>query len=388
MMTVLTLATLLAVSDNGATLKFVESGATVKAGGYRPVRAEMDGKPELVKKAPEGLAAPKYGQLAINGRSWTFIVDEPAGKPARLFVDTNGDGDLTNDPAASWEAKKTGELTMHNGSAKVELAEGRVGVVNLYRFDPADAARSALKNTVLFYADFGYELVLVLDEKEYSTFVAGGLEPNKPIWIDRDGNGKPSYRMETISVGKPFNFTGTTYVLTVKEGMPSLQKATEDLPIAPLPPNLTLGQTALPFKATTTDGAAIDFPKSYAGKIVMIDFWATWCGPCIAELPNVKAAYEKWHGEGFEVLGVSFDQANMEERLAKFTKDNAMPWPQIYEGKFWGTSLGLQYDVSGIPFVLLVDGDNGEIIGTSKELRGPGLTEFIEKALKKKKAAL
>jgi hypothetical protein len=61
-----------------------------------------------------------------------------------------------------------------------------------------------------------------------------------------------------------------------------------------------------------------------------------------------------------------------------------MPWPQIYEGKFWSTSLGEQYEVTGIPFVLLVDGDTGEILATERQLRGPGLSAFIEKALAKK----
>lgn len=64
-----------------------------------------------------------------------------------------------------------------------------------------------------------------------------------------------------------------------------------------------------------------------------------------------------------------------------------MPWAQVYEGKYWDTTLGQMYDVSGIPFVLLVDGDTGEILGTSKELRGPGLADFVAKALAKKSTA-
>ena len=57
----------------------------------------------------------------------------------------------------------------------------------------------------------------------------------------------------------------------------------------------------------------------------MLDFWATWCGPCIAELPNVKAAYEAWHDKGFEILGISFDAKDMAEKLTAFTKDKGMP---------------------------------------------------------------
>ena len=101
----------------------------------------------------------------------------------------------------------------------------------------------------------------------------------------------------------------------------------------------------------------------------------------------MKKAYEAWHDKGFEILGISFDRENMADKVAAFTKERGMPWAQVYEGKYWETTLGELYDVSGIPFVLLVDGDTGEILGTAKELRGAGLAEFVGKALAKKSSA-
>jgi hypothetical protein len=98
----------------------------------------------------------------------------------------------------------------------------------------------------------------------------------------------------------------------------------------------------------------------------------------------MKEAYAEWHDKGFEILGINFDSANFEEKLDAFLKENELPWPQVYEGKGWETKIGKMHDVSGIPFVLLVDGDSGEILGTSRELRGPGLSDFIGKALEKK----
>ena len=70
-----------------------------------------------------------------------------------------------------------------------------------------------------------------------------------------------------------------------------------------------------------------------------------------------------------------------------FLKDKELPWEQIYEGKLWDTTIGNQHDVSAIPFVLLVDGDTGKILGTAKELRGPKLASFIEEKLKEKSGA-
>ncbi len=116
----------------------------------------------------------------------------------------------------------------------------------------------------------------------------------------------------------------------------------------------------------------------FKGKIVLVDFWATWCGPCIGELPNVLKAYEKHHAKGFEIIGISLDSDRA--KLDSFIADRKMTWPQYFDGKGWQSKLAGAYGVNSIPATYLLDGE-GKII--AKDLRGVALEEAVAKALAK-----
>ena len=103
---------------------------------------------------------------------------------------------------------------------------------------------------------------------------------------------------------------------------------------------------------TALDGREVDLAKM-KGKVVLIDFWATWCGPCVGEVPDVKAAYDKLHSQGFEIVGISLD--DHKDDLISFTKDKGMSWPQYYDGQKWGNKFATQFGIDAIPAMWLVD---------------------------------
>jgi peroxiredoxin len=141
--------------------------------------------------------------------------------------------------------------------------------------------------------------------------------------------------------------------------------------------DLAVGTMFPDFNEKDTAGHPLSV-ANYKGKVVLVDFWATWCGPCLAELPNVVKTYQQLHDKGFEVIGISLDHEGDGEKLAAFTKEHEMAWPQYFDGLYWSNKLAVKYGVNSIPNTFLLDGE-GRIIG--KDLRGDALSAAVIKAL-------
>jgi len=159
----------------------------------------------------------------------------------------------------------------------------------------------------------------------------------------------------------------TDDVINMIERMLERKKITESLVPGALFPD---------FSENDVEGKPLSISQ-YKGKVVLVDFWATWCVPCIMELPEIQKSYSKYHSQGLEVVGVSLDEEK--DRLQQFVKQKKLPWPQFFDGKRWENKLAMKYGVDQTPTVYLINRD-GRII--KKFEPGEDIYAEVGKALK------
>jgi thiol-disulfide isomerase/thioredoxin len=137
------------------------------------------------------------------------------------------------------------------------------------------------------------------------------------------------------------------------------------------------GQT-IDLKFTSLDGRLVDV-QALKGKIVLIDCWASWCAPCLKEMSCVKDLYNKYHNKGFEVIGISMDEALAKERVQQIVAQKDLPWPQRFQGSgFEEDTFRKLYQIKSLPAVFLLD-QEGNIVDT--DARGDRLEPLLKKYL-------
>jgi len=165
--------------------------------------------------------------------------------------------------------------------------------------------------------------------------------------------------LEELLAAMDTSLNGSQYV-------PALKKRIEILK------RVEIGQMAPDFTLNDTTGAPVAL-SSLKGKVLLVDFWASWCSPCRAENPNVVRAFQAYHKKGFDVLGCSFDQNR--EKWLKAIKNDKLTWTNVSDLKGWGNAAGKLYGINSIPANVLLDKDQ-KIIG--RNLRGEELMKKLE----------
>jgi peroxiredoxin len=348
------------------------NGETVyleKLAGQKPVivdSAQVDDKGNFEFKNYD----PKIGfyRLVANEQSFAMLVLDSADK-----VNITGDyKDLGNTYKATGSAETTlfmqynevakkDRVRMDSLSQAFQVLATQLGLDQLQQTNPELAAKrgDSLSKTlegpytsILNQANANMAAKIKENLNMFSTIMAiQGLDPEKyfDLFVELDKNLIKKY---------PNNQNVLMFHEIVSKSLA-----------------LAEGREAPEINLPDTEGNSLSL-KSLRGKIVLIDFWASWCGPCRKEMPNVVKAYAKYKDKGFEILGVSLDQSK--DKWLEAIKKDGITWPQVSDLKYWECQAARDYNVQGIPFTVLLDKE-GKIL--AKNLRGEELERAIEKAL-------
>ena len=384
-----------------------------------PSKAKLSAdKPASIVKEPEYRGKPQYGSIVLGNSAKStvyFALDTiPGDRAPKLYIDLAGNGNLT-ERSANITLQPLTEFATNSGSVTSAIAKGTANVPigamvqTVARYTNGSAIEE-LRCPVLF--------TLLGDELDYAVAVqrTGTINVNGRVMrialvdttgrgvfnsvthpedkgalvkllVDSNDDGKFDPRKEAFDLAKPLRLSGTAFELASANaaGTVIALKTTDKRPEGAITPeDLAVGSEIIDFVAKSIDGTTIKFPSGFKHKIVMLDFWATWCGPCVAEIPNIVNVYNQYHNNGFEIVSVSLDKANQKQTVIDFCTEHNMPWEQIYDGGFWNAELAKLFGVDSIPRAFLVDGDTGKIVGMGDAIRGEGLTTALTRALAKK----
>ncbi|MEJ2704690.1 MAG: redoxin domain-containing protein [Sedimentisphaerales bacterium] len=350
---------------------------------YRPIRITLSDQPgeELHKEPKYGAERPLYGTMQLGDgedRFVTIVVDEPEGGPERIYIDRNNDEDLTNDGEEAWSASSSSSLRLSDVKIDVDYRTGQLPYTfTFYRF------KTRLRNVVLYYRDSARQGEIVSSGKTYKIAMLdenadGRFDDldNGTLLIDLNQDGKLVGRSDSAErheLNKPFNVHGKVWSIDTMSADGSTMVLKPSMAEPEMRVYLEPGYPAPAFSGKDLEGNSIELSKeARLAKYVLLDFWASWCGPCREEFPYLRRLHAGYKHRGLRILGVNLDsKRNAAQQVAQ---ENGLDYPHVFDGLGWKNAVAVQYRVSAIPQTYLLD-SNLNIV--AKNLRRAGLEQKI-----------
>ncbi|MEI6048047.1 MAG: redoxin domain-containing protein [Bacteroidota bacterium] len=316
-------------------------------------------------------AVSKKGSFTIKGGAVDYpqLVQLVAGKTKKRtpFYIENSEITITGKLDSLFNAKITGSKTQDEYQSFVDsnkpLSESYSKTYNEYQ-----AAKQTGNTTRVAEIEKQADSI----QKEMTNLQKNFVKNNPASYVSPSILGSLSYEMEAEDIESMINSMSSEVA-----AIPQMKSLKERVAVMKA---VAVGQKAPDFTMSDVDGNPVALSSKTGSKLLLIDFWAAWCGPCRQENPNVVKVYAEFHKKGFDVFGVSLDQKK--EDWVKAIADDKLTWTHVSDLQYWSNAAAKMYAVNAIPANFLLD-ETGTIIG--RNLRGEELYNKVNEVLGGKK---
>ena len=330
----------------------------------------------LTKEPKYNSKNPKYGKIIVGNSPESQIIavvlDEAENEVPRIFVDANNNQNLADDEDPGWTGNKEGVLSKRILITVIIIENGKTQktvlpfIISRYENPGTKQVRAA------FRPDYLRTGILTISNQNYKvlaqTFNKQTLFSNPKditLGIDRNQDGIIDKTLLSAEVfwggedgGKPFNIAGETYYIT-KASASGDKIFLAVSPEKVSPKNyISIGQSAPKFSFEDLNGEKFELEK-LKNKVILLDFWAMWCIPCVKNLPDIKKLSEKFSRRDFEIIGISLDggktSASNADRLKQFAGSQKLDWHIVFDNRGMDSEMAQIYNIVDIPLYILID---------------------------------
>lgn len=319
---------------------------------------------------------PYYGKIDLGNSGQNneiiIVLDEKKQAEPRVYVDTNKNGDLTDDNDPFWTDNIQGVLSKRISISVVLNEDGNEKnhhlPYKLLRFENPLTKQIRVVLQPAFLREGRLKLGNLTYKVLAQTYNRRSLFSNTKditIAIDRDLNGAIDDSLLSAEIfwggangGKPFNIGGESYY--VRSSSASGDRISLAVSKKKVPPKnyISVSKKAPKFSFKDLNGTVVNF-KSLENRVIMLDFWATWCRPCVKNLPKLKQLNDKFSSEDFAIVGISLDGGAISktriQEMKDFVAKRDLIWPTSFENLGMDSSIGKSYNIVDIPFYIIVD---------------------------------